>query len=105
MIAKAKALRHAAALKRTAAQQRAYDAECERIIDHRAVRHFAAAMIVKLDKKRAQGRAGWHDPERCTVEELLVDIARHFKKGDMVDIANLAMMVWHRQRTAAKAAA
>lgn len=75
-----------------------YAMECERLVDDRALRHFAVAMSTKLDKKRQEGRSGWHDPAQCTIESLRELLRSHVEKGDMVDIANFAMMIWHRER-------
>ena len=67
--------------------------------DDVAVDQFAASMKNKLSKKRTEGRGGWDDPQECTVTylaELLVD---HCKKvNSAVDIANFAMMIWHRTK-------
>jgi len=72
----------------------------ERLLDHAGVRDFAEAMKAKLDLKREQGRGGWHDPEQCSLERLYILLADHVRKGDMVDIGNLAMMIWNRERDA-----
>lgn len=72
--------------------------DAERIVDQCAVRDFAVAMNDKLEQKRAEGRGGWHDPKRCTISELRKMLAEHVEKGDMVDIANFAMMIWSRER-------
>lgn len=64
--------------------------------DHLAVSQFAIAMCDKLDAKRAEGRAGWDDPTMCTIESLAQMLVGHITKGDPIDIANFAMMVWHR---------
>lgn len=60
------------------------------------VARFSAAMSNKLDAKRAEGRGGWNKPDECSVESLCVMLADHVRKGDMVDIANFAMMIWNR---------
>lgn len=78
--------------------------------DHGLLR-FMAAMAKKLNRKREEGRCGWNlepytvQPDRgdavwrggCTVADLRQMLKDHFKKGDMVDIANFAMMVWNRE--------
>src|SRR5688500_8707654 len=55
---------------------------------------FAHAMKEKLMRKwMRDGKAGWDDPEwRDHIRESLT---RHVEKGDMVDVANLAMMLWN----------
>jgi hypothetical protein len=64
--------------------------------DDGAVDAFAVDMKAKLARKRAQGRGGWHDPERCTVGELSEMLAEHVDKGDPLDVAIFAMMIHHR---------
>ncbi len=64
--------------------------------DDLAVDAFAAAMKAKLAEKRRQGYGGWNDPARCKVEMLAQCLADHLVKGDMVDIGNFAMMLFHR---------
>lgn len=64
--------------------------------DDAAVDRFAEAMKAKLAKKRAEGRAGWEDPQVCPsgrLQQMLID---HLTKGDPVDIGNFAMMIWNR---------
>jgi hypothetical protein len=64
--------------------------------DDLAVDEFAAAMKAKLRKKREQGRGGWDDKVTCPpglLQQMLLD---HLAKGDPLDIANFAMMIWHR---------
>ena len=76
------------------------ESETERIIDHTSIRDFAIAMRDKMDRKRAEGHGGWHDPAVCSVASLEWLLIEHIKKGDMVDIANFAMMIWNRKRSA-----
>lgn len=64
--------------------------------DDLAVDAFAAAMKAKLAKKRAEGRGGWDDPTVCSVAFLAQMLHSHIIKGDPVDVANFAMMLWHR---------
>ena len=79
--------------------------------DSVGVDRFALAMRAKLAKKRGEGRGGWnHEPYTvqkdrgdsvqrggCTVRSLKQMLRNHLKKGDMVDIANFAMMIWNRE--------
>lgn len=61
--------------------------------DDIAVDKFAAAMKEKLKVAREQkGRSGW---ETCTPEYLANLMYGHLHKGDMRDVANFAMMIWH----------
>lgn len=64
--------------------------------DRAGVARFSEAMLAKLTKKRAEGRGGWNKPEQCTVDFLRELLLEHVRKGDPVDIANLAMMIWNR---------
>ncbi|WP_320176665.1 DUF551 domain-containing protein [Roseovarius pacificus] len=64
--------------------------------DDLAVDRFAAAMKAKLTKKRAEGRGGWDDPERCTTAFLSSLLRDHVAKGDPVDVGNFAMMLHQR---------
>lgn len=65
--------------------------------DDAAVEEFAAAMKAKLAKKREEGRGGWHDPAACDVNDLGRELIKHLPKGDAVDVANFAMMLFHRE--------
>lgn len=65
-------------------------------LDDIAVDLFASAMKQKLARKRAEGRGGWSDPNVCTVADLHRWMTEHIEKGDPVDVANFAMMIWHR---------
>lgn len=63
------------------------------ISDDQAVDAFAAAMKAKLIKKRAQFGDTWHT---APVEDLAKMLVAHIAKGDPVDVANFAMMLFHR---------
>jgi hypothetical protein len=65
--------------------------------DDAAVDRFAAAMKAKLAKKREEGRGGWNDPAQCSVEDLARMLVEHLPKGDPVDVANFAMMLFCRE--------
>lgn len=59
--------------------------------DDAAVDRFAAAMKAKLNEKRREGRrGGW---QSMTAEQLSALLHEHVRKGDPVDVANLAMML------------
>jgi hypothetical protein len=64
-------------------------------IDDVAVDRFAIAMKAKLAKKREEGRGGWDGPT-CSAEILSIMLRKHVRKGDPVDVANLAMMLQQR---------
>lgn len=67
------------------------------LADATGVERFSIAMSNKLDAKRKEGRGGWNNPHECTRESLYMMLADHVRKGDMVDIANFAMMIWNRE--------
>lgn len=64
--------------------------------DDKAADMFAVAMKTKLAAARINGRGGWDDPARCTVEYLAQQLVSHVAKGDPVDVANFAMMLHQR---------
>jgi len=68
------------------------------LADQRGVLNFSGAMLEKLHDKRNEGRGGWHDQYECTMKDLKQMLKEHIKKGDMVDIANFAMMIWNREQ-------
>lgn len=58
---------------------------------------FAVDMRRKLRKKAIEGSSGWDDPWTLSRAKIIRQIKRHLRKGDMVDVANLAMFAWNRQ--------
>lgn len=65
--------------------------------DDLAIDHFAKAMKAKMKWERDQrGRRGWNDRAVCSTEYLSRLLWGHVKKGDPVDVANLAMMLSER---------
>ncbi|HET6969825.1 MAG TPA: hypothetical protein VFH92_01760 [Phenylobacterium sp.] len=62
--------------------------------DDLAVDSFAAYMKDKLARKRDQGYGGW---TTCDVDHLARELIKHLPKGDPVDIANFAMMLFTRE--------
>ena len=65
-------------------------------IDDVAVSEFANAMRNKMKKSREKkGRSGWQDMSTHVLKTMLIE---HIEKGDMVDVANFAMMIWHNQQ-------
>jgi hypothetical protein len=65
--------------------------------DSKAVDVFARAMKEKLYQARLKGRGGWDKPEECTTDLLAKMLMQHTTKGDPVDIANFAMMLFMRK--------
>lgn len=67
--------------------------------DDVAVARFALAMMDKMAAQRDKGYGGWDNPATCPttrLQDLLVD---HVYKGDPVDVANFAMMLWNRRES------
>lgn len=66
------------------------------VFDDHAVDLFSRAMKDKLRVKRQQGFGGWHDISRCSGERLAELLLAAVAKGDPVDVANFAMMLFCR---------
>ena len=66
----------------------------EAMIDDTAVKLFAVAMKQKMALSRAKGREEWR---KCSTDELWEMLREHVTKGDPVDVANIAMMIWHNE--------
>jgi hypothetical protein len=60
------------------------------------ITNLVNAMEVKLAKKRREGRGGWHRPNDCEPGRLADALLDHLAKGDVVDVANFAMMLHNR---------
>jgi hypothetical protein len=67
--------------------------------DDIAVDEFANLMKAKLERKRKEGYGGWDDGRLCTIDSLAQLLVKHVRKGDPVDIANFAMMIFRRGDT------
>lgn len=65
--------------------------------DDVAVNRFSEAMKIKLAKSRDKGRGGWENPALCKVIDLASMLIDHLPKGDPVDVANFAMMLFFRE--------
>lgn len=65
--------------------------------DDIAVDQFADVMKHKLAKARDKGRSGWENPSLCKVSDLAAMLVDHLPKGDPVDVANFAMMLFFRE--------
>ena len=74
------------------------DGQAACMSDEAALACFVHAQQVKLYRKRRQGYGGWDDETKCSVADLRRLLTEHIEKGDMVDIANFAMMIWNRER-------
>jgi hypothetical protein len=69
------------------------------LLDDHAVDLFANAMKEKLKIKRQQGFGGWDDITKCSGERLAELLLRAVAKGDPVDVANFAMMLFCRDES------
>lgn len=56
----------------------------------------SAAMLAKMVMSAEKGRGGWHT-DQCSDAQLLQMLKEHVEKGDMVDVLNLAGMLFVRQ--------
>lgn len=54
---------------------------------------FAVEMKLKLQRKALDGYGGWDDPG-C-VSGLKHALSEHLVKGDPIDVANIAAMLWN----------
>ena len=59
----------------------------------RAIDAFAAEMKRKMRAKERQGYIGWDRP--YLEEGLRRALHMHLDKGDPIDVANFAMMLWN----------
>jgi len=59
-------------------------------LDDEAVDQFAMMMKAKMTASRLKGRSGW---QQCSRELLLGMLYDHVSKGDMRDVAIIAMMI------------
>ena len=59
---------------------------------------FGKEMKDKLREKYLEGREGWDMPEACPTAFLQRALREHCARGDMVDVANFAAMIWNRQQ-------
>jgi hypothetical protein len=71
------------------------DIDVIKMRDDSAVIQFAEAMRLKMDISRAKGRNGW---PTVSVHDLWLMLRGHVEKGDPIDVANLAMMIWHNSK-------
>lgn len=67
----------------------------EQVADEILVEQATRAMLEKLKKKRCEGRGGWHT-DSCSNNKLMESLKDHIEKGDMVDVMNLAAMIYVR---------
>ena len=56
---------------------------------------FAKEIGAKIFEKMQAGKKGWDDPKNIT--ELQQRLLTNLEKGDMVDVAALAMFLWNHK--------
>lgn len=69
----------------------------ENYADYRLVQFATQAMEEKLKISRDKGRHGWWDESVCSIQDLQNLLEEHVTKGDMVDVMNIAAMIYVRQ--------
>lgn len=57
---------------------------------------FNAEMLKKILAKERAGYQGWENPQMA--EYLRRQLVEHTEKGDYVDVANIAMFLWHLEQ-------
>lgn len=66
------------------------------VADRILVETVCEGMKIKLSKKRNEGRSGWHT-SKCSNQYLKQMLMNHIEKGDMIDVINLAGMIYCRE--------
>lgn len=64
--------------------------------DEDAVLSFGAAMSNAMASARNRGKSGWESPATCSTNKLRALLFRSLARGELVDVANYAMMLWAR---------
>ena len=64
----------------------------------RANRAFNRARMERLEEKEDKGWTGWDDPQEIPSLELRQRIKKNVRQLHWVDVANLAMMLWAREK-------
>mgnify|MGYP003717725077 CR=1 FL=1 len=67
------------------------------IADRRLCDYVRGAMQEKLALSRVKGRGGWWDASQCSTDSLKQLLCDHLSKGDMVDVINIAGMIYARE--------
>lgn len=68
----------------------------DEVADRYMVDRCGIAMQVRMTLEHAKGRSGWNTGQ-CSDEKLYQMLKEHIEKGDMVDVLNLAGMLFVRQ--------
>lgn len=64
----------------------------------KVAREFKQAMLERLLQKLAEGYRGWDAPDAVVRHDLRARLLDNVKAGDWVDVANIAMFIWHAER-------
>jgi len=67
-----------------------------KIADSTLVRFIEHEMHKKLKEKRDSGFSGWNTPQ-IENKDLLISLKRNLKRGDYIDVINLAAMLHARK--------
>lgn len=72
----------------------------ERVAEELLIKEASYAMKQKLEKSRIEkGRVGWWNEKVCSIGQLKQLLKDHTAKCDMVDIMNIAAMIYVREQT------
>jgi hypothetical protein len=72
----------------------AVDSHADRV----GLNRFTDAMLARLDEARnLDGRGGWNRVGECSIERLTELYNRAIASGNLVNVANYAMMIWNRR--------
>ncbi len=69
----------------------------EALADDRLTIYARMAMKDKLKISRSKGRGGWWCVDECDVAYLREFLRQQIHKGDMVDVMNVAAMIYARE--------
>lgn len=65
-------------------------------LDRLALANFYAEMQAKLQASSDKGKSGW---QHMTMDQLYQEFHEHVHKGDAIDVALYAMMIWwHKEQ-------
>lgn len=54
---------------------------------------FVSSMTNRMIQKHKQGKTGWNDI--AILDELKASLPKYVERGNMVDLANVAAIIWH----------
>ncbi len=59
---------------------------------------FMDEMFTELVERVEQGYTGWNKRKKISDHELLLRLLKNAQEGHFIDVANLAMFLWWRNR-------